>query len=1775
MEDITYTDGYAAQYGDNYAYDGYGYGGDLAAGDYNPYGTDYGYDAGGYDYSAGYDGYGDQGGGYGDPSYGYGEPAERQQGVLSFRLDEPKPSQEPEDEHPPTSNAEVAPSITDPFSAATDAVPEPTGSQMRTSSAFPPVSQDLLNSIRIQQETSGNLSKSPSRTLSRPVSARVDELEKVNKEDVERPNKGPETDEAPATIEAEPAEDMFGFGEPVTEPATTLEPGTTEGDELFGFGPEPATQDPATTQPPIEGAETTLPDAEAPATEAEDDMFGFTSPAQEITDVPPTDSVIPTTEPADDLFGFTSQPAEPAATTEPPAADGDDMFGFGPSENMTKEQVVATPEQSEEAEASVQDTTYDMFGFDGVDAPVEAPAQSGEVTLHPVVEAEADSMFGFDSPPVPTEDISTLPVGDSADDVFGFGADVIEPQTEPVPEAQNATEAPEDSMFGFDLPADTSTTIEPPATDLATKDPENAPAEDMFGFAPTETVTTAKSGIDQEISTTDAKVLDKSPLEAEDMFGFETTVDDTKADPVPHSEAPADDMFGFDSVPAVEKPAPKDVSQTLAALDMPPIPEHVPTIKDELTELSHKSTPDESQLVDERLEASKDAADSAEASEQPVQESVVEDMFGFGDVPAPTDDVSKEKAVENIPTELPDVQDLPPPVSASSLLPVQTPESTKQSVQVIDSPVVNIAIDIDSMISAALAPQPPSPIPGQKIEEQAPEQPQPIPEPLPVIIEESPEEITEPITEPQPEEHSLDQGVELTPQDSLPAEEDTQDVPSEPSVPVEILERLAIDETFIKLQDELQATYLMPEPNQEELSKLQVVDHEQQLVQLRDEAERLLNENKLLAGRSAVPRHLHPNEFDSKSISVSFFEGLLNEPTHSEGVSLTTGEELRLLAILEQGDYEALDPLHGMSPEDLQLMEQREREFNMKLKELTDRRDELLYKDDTEALKLIEEEIWAFVDAEEEKRMRIQAADALRKKRAQKEEDRRRAEIEKKIKEEQERLAEERRIQEEMLELQKKQQQEYAEQETRKAELLREAVEKEQLERIEEEQRIKAEAKRRLIDELEATAERAAAEDRVRVQAELEEMARIKKELEEAARTASEEKRKLLLQQKEQLEREMAETAKRHEEDVARRHKELQALHEERRRMREQRLASSEPMNELLCDGDGEASADPFSYASLDLERRIREMKAQLEREMAEKMALEHADLSALESELAAKKLSTMQAERLLTTAANDTRARLDNEDRLFDETMDAKRQELRLLEEQYGNVHHQNERQRAAQLEEQAKVRKLTMLTEQVAELTEKKHNLERKIAHGNKTFHKKESQLIASNSKGALKALRKEHAKECEALEAQLVSVSERLRKAKKQLKAIQPQDGTSGDRSLSVKDYLRSADKAEKEHGLSGAVGESSQPRLSTFEGTALGQPSLVSGHGVGIAMSGSGTSYEPKHHTSSDLPAALQKLREEHARRLEKIEQRRATFASEREQLKAQTHALEAQLSKPVSVPDSSLRTREQRKQVIFAEMNRMEKLSKAHIVEVKPQVPEKTIDELLNERRKRRGEEREHLKNMAVRFTSAYDRHSRISVNMDSSDDEWNDLAAQTSSRYADLSTKPRSIQTQIRQFASDRIDPIFNSYIEAPVRAGYESSLLSYVKVSSDPTTCHPTKFVARLTAHTWCVEQRNKPYVVYTFVISTERGVFEVTKRFSELRELDKSLHRVFPTVTLPKYPSSLGGKFTDEQLEERKRLLGRYMSQLNQIAVIRTSQLYREFIQMKVRHDILVYHR
>lgn len=58
---------------------------------------------------------------------------------------------------------------------------------------------------------------------------------------------------------------------------------------------------------------------------------------------------------------------------------------------------------------------------------------------------------------------------------------------------------------------------------------------------------------------------------------------------------------------------------------------------------------------------------------------------------------------------------------------------------------------------------------------------------------------------------------------------------------------------------------------------------------------------------------------------------------------------------------------------------------------------------------------------------------------------------------------------------------------------------------------------------------------------------------------------------------------------------------------------------------------------------------------------------------------------------------------------------------------------------------------------------------------------------------------------------------------------------------------------------------------------------------------------KQHASSDLPVALQKLREEHARRLEKIEQRRAAFASEREQLQAQAHALEAQLSKPVNVP----------------------------------------------------------------------------------------------------------------------------------------------------------------------------------------------------------------------------------------------------------------------------------
>lgn len=112
-------------------------------------------------------------------------------------------------------------------------------------------------------------------------------------------------------------------------------------------------------------------------------------------------------------------------------------------------------------------------------------------------------------------------------------------------------------------------------------------------------------------------------------------------------------------------------------------------------------------------------------------------------------------------------------------------------------------------------------------------------------------------------------------------------------------------------------------------------------------------------------------------------------------------------------------------------------------------------------------------------------------------------------------------------------------------------------------------------------------------------------------------------------------------------------------------------------------------------------------------------------------------------------------------------------MKEQYGLVRHQNESQRALHLEEQRKAKKLARLVEQVAELAEKKHNLERKIAHGNKEFHKKESKLVASNSKGALKALRKEHAKEHEALETQLSSVSEQLRRAKKQLKVLNPRE------------------------------------------------------------------------------------------------------------------------------------------------------------------------------------------------------------------------------------------------------------------------------------------------------------------------------------------------------------------------------------------------------------------
>lgn len=1853
MEDIAYNDGYAAQYGDNYAYDGYGYGGDLGTGDYNPYGTDYGYDAGGYDYGAGYGGQEDQSAGYGDYGSAYGGPVELQHDMQSLKQEEPKMPHESEHGDLPAGHDNRTSTFIDPFSAPVDAIVDPMGSQMRTSSAFPPISQDLLHSIKVQQEISGNLSKSSSKMSSRPASARLDDLDRIQEEDdVKRSEIKDEAKTAPVNTGAS-ADDMFGFDEPLAKPAATMEPTTTGADDMFGFTEQPTEQpvtsaavtepsaageddmfgfgqdtatiqDTVTTQSPAEATPGASPDTEHPSAEPADDMFGFTGSAQETT-VPPVDSASPATESADDIFGFTERPTEQpasAATVEPiaddandmfgftsppvestataePAAGGDDMFSFDLSEPSGKGGDITTPEKVENTATNANSAADDMFGFGESEADTKDPVEVVDIEPAPVVvDLDADSMFGFDSPTVPVGDTGTstaAPTNASADDLFGFNTDASESKKEPVP-TQDVTQPPEDSMFGFDLPTDTISTVELPAADLVAEKraTDETVVDDMFGFASDDKAT--KPGVDQEITLVDVKSMDEptvilsdneqpTTVPSDDMFGFDNSADAPQTNSVPHSGATADDMFGFDSAPATEKPEhepkPQETSPAHTSFDMPTIPEHMPTMHEDLTELSLDEARDETKLVAEKLEA---IVEEPAESEQPMHEPAAEDMFGFGDAPVPVEEPSEKKAAENVPTELPDLENPPLPISTSSLLPVQTSKPANKAIKVTESPAVNTAIDIDSMISAALIPQPPTP-PKEKDEEQTLEEPQlvaTVAEELPVIKEESPEEFNdEPIMDAQaeapepPEEHSLTKDVEFTDQDSLPAEEDTQDIPTEPSIPSEILERLAIDKTFVQLQEELQSTYKMPEPNQEELGKLQVVDHEQQLIQLKDEAERLLKENKVLAGRSAIPRHLPANEFDSKSISVSFFEGLLNEPTHSEGISLTTGEELRLLAILEQGDYDALDTLHGMSPEELQLMEQREREFNMKLKELTDRRDELLCKDDTEALKLIEEEIWAFVDAEEEKKMRIQAADDLRKKRAKEEEDRRRAEIEKRIKEEQDRVAEERRLHEEMIALQKKQQQEYAEQEARQAELLREATEKEQLARIEEEQRLKAEAKKRLLDELEATAERAAAEDRIRVKAELEEMARIKKELEEAARTASEEKRKQLLQQKEQLEKEMAETAKRHEEDVVRRQKELDALHEERRKMREQRLASSVPMEELLQDGDSSVS-DPFSYASLDLERRIKEMKAQLEQEMAEKMALEHADLSALERELAIKKLSTMQAERLLTTAAHDTKTRLDHEDRLFDETIDAKRQELRRLEEQYGNMRQHNEGRRALQLEEQAKVRKLENLTEKIAELTEEKHNLERKIAHGNKIFHKKESKLVASNSKGALKTLRKEHAKECEMLETKLSSVSDHLRKLKKQLRALQASEGAQDtDRSLSVKDYLRSTGK---EYDVSDDFETSSHPRLSVIEGTALGQPSLVSGHGVKTAMSATGVDhlYElKKQHVSNDLPAALQKLREEHAHRLEKIEQQRAAFASEREQLQAQTNSLVAHLSKPTNVPDARLRTREQRKQIIFAEMNRMEKLSKVHMVDVKPQIPEKTVDEILSERRKRQGEEREQLKNVAVRFTSAYDKKSRVSINMDSSDDEWNDLAAQTSSRYADLSTKPSSIQMQVRQFASDKVDPVFNSYIEAPVRPGYESSLLSYVKMNSDPTTCHPTKFVARLTSHTWCIEQRNKPYVVYTFVISTEKGVFEITKRFSELRELDKSLRKVFPTVTLPKYPSAMGAKFTDEQLEERKRLLGRYMSQLNRIAVIRTSQVYKDFIQMKVSHDILVYHR
>lgn len=439
----------------------------------------------------------------------------------------------------------------------------------------------------------------------------------------------------------------------------------------------------------------------------------------------------------------------------------------------------------------------------------------------------------------------------------------------------------------------------------------------------------------------------------------------------------------------------------------------------------------------------------------------------------------------------------------------------------------------------------------------------------------------------------------------------------------------------------------------------------------------------------------------------------------------------------------------------------------------------------------------------------------------------------------------------------------------------------------------------------------------------------------------------------------------------------------------------------------------------------------------------------------------------------------------------------------------------RRATAESTAEDPEVERLRAQIEDLKKKATNVEKTIRRETREKNVREARLVAARKKSELKTLNTEFAKRMQALDVEMNTLQGKITRREAKLQRLL---ANGGARSETRSKY------------------DPSMPNSLTTVATSLKATTDISDHPL------------------------LVSLRKEYAARIAEQEARRLNYANERARIHADNEARSSKTMAPVHthIPDAELQSHSQRRRIIEEEHENMRRAADMALVDVSPIKPLERHIRSVADRWRRHEEEYGATQQIAERLTHAYDSASKAMI-PESPEDE-----------------RERRYIARIRRYTSDKVDATYNSYREVPTSHVFEGTVKSCVKIGSNPTHVHPSRFVVQALSATWCVEGKRSPYVLYTFLISTEHGVFEVSKRYSELKELSALMASRFPAFSLAPFPTDkVHGRPTDAQVEARKQALERYLSSLNDITAIRTSKEYIAFLKTETTHSVLQYHQ